>query len=54
MYYAVVWRHAATPPHNTERRYTTDCFNISVTLASLKCKLPDDGRRPKHVGAILI
>jgi hypothetical protein len=30
------------------------CFNISVTLARLNCKLPDDGRRPKHVGAILI
>jgi hypothetical protein len=29
-------------------------FNISVTLARLKCKLPDDGRGPKHVGAILI
>jgi hypothetical protein len=32
----------------------TDCFNISVTLARLKCKLPDDGRGPKHIGAILI
>ena len=27
---------------------------INVTLASLKCKLPDDGRRPKQEGAILI
>jgi hypothetical protein len=27
---------------------------INVTLARLNCKLPDDGRRPKHVGAILI
>ena len=27
---------------------------INVTLARLKCKLPDDGRRPKHVGAVLI
>ena len=27
---------------------------INVTLASLKCKLPDDGRRLKRVGAILI
>jgi len=25
-----------------------------VTLARLKCKLPDDGRRPKHEGAVLI
>jgi hypothetical protein len=32
----------------------TVCFNISVTLARLKHKLPDDGRRPKHVGAILM
>ena len=37
------------------------CYNIIclphnhiVTLARLICKLPDDGRRPKHVGAILI
>ena len=27
---------------------------INVTSARLKCKLPDDGRRPKHVGANLI
>jgi len=27
---------------------------INVPLARLKCKLRDDGRRPKHVGAILI
>jgi len=27
---------------------------INVALASLKYKLPDDGRRPKHVGAISI
>ena len=33
--------------------YLTDYF-INVTFARLKCKLPDDGRRPKHVGAILI
>ena len=30
----------------------TECFNINITLARLNCKLPDDGRRPKHVGAI--
>jgi hypothetical protein len=24
-----------------------------VTLARFICELPDDGRRPKHVGAIL-
>jgi hypothetical protein len=29
-------------------------FNISVTSARLKCTLPDDGRWPKHVGAIVI
>ena len=27
---------------------------INVTLTRLKCKLPDDGRRPKHVVAILM
>jgi hypothetical protein len=47
-------QHAATPLHNTYRHNFTDCFNISVTLASLKYKVPDDGRGPKHVGAILI
>jgi len=26
-------------------------FLIDITLARLNCKLPDDGRRPKHVGA---
>ena len=26
----------------------------SVTLARLRCNHPDDGRRPKHVGAVLI
>jgi len=29
-------------------------FFINVTLARLKFKLPDDGRRTKHVGEILI
>ena len=43
--------HAATPPHNKLRRNPTECFNINITLARLSCKLPDDGRRPKHVGA---
>jgi len=27
---------------------------VLCTLARLICKLPDDGRRPKNVGAILI
>jgi hypothetical protein len=27
---------------------------INVTLARIKCKLPDDGRRPKHAAAVLI
>ena len=30
-------RHAATSPHNTQRRNFTECFNRSVTLARL-CK----------------
>ena len=34
------------------RRNFTECFNVNITSARLNCKLPDDGRRPKHVGAI--
>jgi hypothetical protein len=44
--------HAATPPHNKLRRNLTEYFNINITLARLNWKLPDDGRRPKHVGDI--
>ena len=44
--------HAATPPHNKLRRSLNECFNTNITLAKFNCKLPDDGRRPKHVGAI--
>ena len=44
--------HAATPLHNKLRRNPIECLNINITLARLNCKLPDDGRRPKHVGAI--
>jgi hypothetical protein len=40
--------HAATPPNNN----FTECLNINITLARLNYKLPDDGRRPKHVVAI--
>jgi hypothetical protein len=47
-----ILEHAATPPHNKLRRNFTECFNINITLARLICKLPDHGRRPKHVGAI--
>ena len=43
--------HAATPPHNKLRRNLTECFNINITLARFNCKLPIDGRIPKHVGA---
>ena len=31
--------------HNTQH-------TINIILARLNCKLPDDGRRPKHVGTI--
>jgi len=44
--------HAVTPPHNKLRCNLTECFNINTILARLNCKLPDDGHRPKHVGAI--
>ena len=39
--------HPATPPNDI-----TECLNVNIILARLSCKLPDDGRRPKHVGAI--
>jgi len=45
------WDITVTPPHNKLRRNLTECFNINITLARFNCKLPDDGRRPKHVGA---
>ena len=36
------------------RRYLTECFNINITFSQVQCKLPDDGRRAKHVGAIFV
>ena len=39
---------AAAPPNNN----LTECLNINITSARLNCKLPDDGRRQKQVGAI--
>ena len=50
--YGVVCQHAATPPHNKLRRNLTEGFNINITLVKLSCKLPDDGRRQKHIGVI--
>ena len=41
-----------TSPHNKLRCNLIECFNININLARLNCKFPDDGRRPKHVGAI--
>ena len=43
--------YAATPPHEKLLCNLTECFNINITLAGLICKLPDDGRRSKLVGA---
>jgi len=44
--------------NRTVRDPRVDCtFNdyfINVTLARPKCKLPDDGHRPKHVAAVII
>ena len=37
---------------HTHNIHLTECFNINITLARLNCKVPDDDRRPKHVGAI--
>ena len=44
--------HTATPPHKKLRRNFTECFNINITSARLNYKLPDDGLRPKRLGAI--
>jgi hypothetical protein len=43
--------HAATAPNNIQRRNFTECFNIN-NFSQVQYKLPDDGRRPKHVGAM--
>ena len=43
--------HAATLPHNIWRSFFLPNFNLNITLARLYWSLPDDGRRPKHVGA---
>jgi len=42
--------YAATPLHSLQRRIFTEILTI-VTLARFKNELPDDGHRPKHVGA---
>ena len=41
-----------TLKYSVKLRHFTECFNVNITLARLNWKLPDDGRRPKHVGAI--
>jgi len=50
-----MWLCGSMLPHN--HIVHNDVFLpifINATLARLICKPPDDGRRPKHVGAILI
>jgi hypothetical protein len=47
MYYAVVWQHVMS-------RYGVPYLDVTCCHTRLKCKLPDDGRGPKHVGAILL
>ena len=42
--------YAATPLHSSQRRNFTELLT-TVTLARFKYELPDDGHRPKHVGA---
>ena len=32
-YYAVVWKHGATRPHNKKRRNFIECFSVNITLA---------------------
>jgi len=36
------------------RRYFTECCYINITLSQVQYKVPDDGRRPKQVGAIFV
>ena len=38
-YYVDVWQHV---------------LELCVCVCCMPCKLPDDGRRPKHVGAIFL
>jgi len=51
MYNAVVWQHML--PHHciVHNNVLLPNFLTIVTSARLKYKLPDDGHRPKHVGA---
>jgi len=44
---------AATPLHSVWRRVFTEILTI-VTLARFKYELPEDGHRPKHVGAFIV
>jgi len=44
----ITLRHVDTPPNKN----LTERLNINITLARLNRKLPHDGRRPKHVGAV--
>jgi len=50
MYLFIMRQHAATQPHNKQRRNFNECFNVNITLARFSA-LPDDGRRQKHVAA---
>ena len=36
------------------RRYFTEFLKHKYNFSQVPCKLPDDGRRPKHVGAIFM
>jgi len=51
MHYAVVWQHML--PHHciVHNDILLPKVLTIVTLARLKYKPPDDGHRPKHVGA---
>ena len=49
------WCNSMLPHHRVvQNGVLLPAIFINVTLARLKSKLPDDGRRPKHVGEILI
>jgi hypothetical protein len=48
--HAVMWQHTATLLHVYNDVFLPNFITI-VTLARSKYEPPDDGHRPKHVGA---
>jgi hypothetical protein len=49
--YAVLWQHATTTQHHCNDVILLNA--LTYDFGQMQCKLPDDARRPKHVGAFL-